>query len=288
MSLAREDDYLHMSPGMIKAVKDFYDTYFSEVKKHETTDGASIKEWGKGREYYGYKEDSDHEHKKTYYDYVTRLFGDKIVATAEFLSQCGDVLRGVTPYDDDDYYIYSERYWSMEKLRVFLNTIKKLPNNFPIYRCIMPRKDLACDNLDELITLLDYPNDWTPKELNSMYNRLKRAPLIDMNRLGVFWTYDKSSIECYDAKNTCHTNIIVKATVSETQVDWLSTLMINVANSDEHEIRVKKNQRLQIEALYYPYPGYSMKNLVPLISCKKKTSIPILDKISSDYCKGIT
>ena len=279
MSIAREEDYLYITEDMIQAVKDFYDTYITDVKQHEegliTVHNLSMNDKNSAiKLYIGYLSSSEKDMREEYVESVFNKFRRiKYVQIAELLSSCGDIIKKRNFKFDSKRYIFIDDFIYKNIKKIVPPLIKllkkycgglesyliKLPNTFQVYRCITPRNIEACKNVKRILELIkNPPKIHSDKEYKAviklekqLYDELRKNPVIDFNKLGVFWTYIKRDAKCYQSKGGCHLDIIVEATIEDIQVDWLTTLMINISNVNEKEIRIKKKEPIIINNVYY-------------------------------------
>jgi hypothetical protein len=73
-------------------------------------------------------------------------------------------------------------------------------------------------------------------------------------KLGIYWAFKKNSAEPHWGYHKGTTeDVLIQASVTKDQVDWEGTYYANLSPStgeEEKEIRLKENQKIQIEALW--------------------------------------
>ena len=103
--------------------------------------------------------------------------------------------------------------------------------------------DAANDYYKTLIKRFSFPLPiWRTVDLST--NKL------DLNNVGVHWTWDKSKAKAYSTtagkRIDDPKHITLHTSVNSSQINWKSTIAYNLVNPDEREITMIKNQKIKI------------------------------------------
>lgn len=84
------------------------------------------------------------------------------------------------------------------------------------------------------------------------------ADVIQTNKVGEFWSWDEYAASAHWGKFDAGYSIItLSAKVQQNQVDWEITMLMNVVDPEEKEIRLKSGSKVTIDGIRFGRQWYS-------------------------------
>ena len=117
--------------------------------------------------------------------------------------------------------------------------------------------DLSEDNSIDVYRAMTVDDDY-----------LEKLKYGQVNRLGIYWTYEEDKAEAHWGYNQEKTNeIILQIAIKEEYIDWVDTFRLNLEHefmNDESEIRLFKNTPIQIKNIFWKGEGIEGKDLTQI------------------------
>jgi hypothetical protein len=137
-----------------------------------------------------------------------------------------------------------------------ITTLKNSANPMEVYRAIavhIPQIDLS--TISELSDKLWYPSS-IPKVTDDMRYTWTTQLIeifmkyINSSKLGSYWSYDIKSAKAHWGGG--NPNVLrINTFLHHKDIDWLSTILLNIFNPSEHEIRGMPNTYVKINTIFW-------------------------------------